>query len=891
MTVQEEIDRQKKAEAGRKDVIGPIEQPAGLSKAHTPVYTMHRYFARRPWNVFEYLIKNYSRPGDIVYDPFCGGGVTVVEALRLRRRAIGVDLNPLAVFITRMEVMNGDPASLEEAFNKVELIIKDQIQDLYLTKCEKCKSKKAHALWFLWSQVVECPSCGNAIILGNAKKKGPGRYTCTNKKCKYVFKAGECEHIRDDIVKLYYECPEGHKGTKDVSKRDKDVYKDIENTFTDNFRKSKIIPKDGIPDGDREKDDSLFKKGIKHFYNLFTKRNLMANGLLKKAIMEADLTEIQRDFMLFTFSASLSWTSIMTSEKGHGWQHHAYWIPNIYYEMNVWEMFNRRFSGGNNTVLRGKRYTATEIGNFCSLAKTVADLKGGNTCLLLAQSADNVPFPDQSIDVIITDPPFGGNVQYCELSDFWAVWLKETLGTKGIIDNTYEAIYTRNMGFPTEKSTDHYEDMLFKIFKECHRVLKPDGFMVLTFHNKDIGVWMSLHRAARRAGFRLPTKSENATRGMVYQAPIEQYTQTLHLRATGSMLGDFILTFVRMDEISDIGKVKETLTGDEERGLVEQIKETIEYHGGADENTLMTVLIPYLSEKGLLHRLAHLDIRSLLSESFKLYKGKWYNFDMVEADGRSLRPIDNIPVEQITEELIYGLLKEKKVASLDELVTLLYTNLVNSYRPGVQTINKVINKICKQVQSGRRVRNVYTLKPTAATSAVTQIATLKTHPTLFGDEVSCAAFTHNAIIGHLASVFRNAGYDIHVGETEQKKEPSLKGISRSMVSNIEFGIPNEVFDIIKEIDLIILKGSVILATFEVTTTVETGEKAINVRYRNLFEAVPALGVKAYLVVYDQDYKKAHNMLFTLANIRASLCSKIKIIKVSKLYDTNITDII
>jgi DNA modification methylase len=69
---------------------------------HTPIYKIHRYFARRPYSIFNELIKHYSNPNNIILDPFCGGGVTVIEALRLRRRVIGVDLSPIASFITEM---------------------------------------------------------------------------------------------------------------------------------------------------------------------------------------------------------------------------------------------------------------------------------------------------------------------------------------------------------------------------------------------------------------------------------------------------------------------------------------------------------------------------------------------------------------------------------------------------------------------------------------------------------------------------------------------------------------------------------------------------------------------------------------------------------------------
>ena len=64
------------------DNIKPIDH-AVVAKPHTPVYKMHRYFARRPWSVFRALIEHYSNPGSIIIDPFCGG-VTVVEFDRER---------------------------------------------------------------------------------------------------------------------------------------------------------------------------------------------------------------------------------------------------------------------------------------------------------------------------------------------------------------------------------------------------------------------------------------------------------------------------------------------------------------------------------------------------------------------------------------------------------------------------------------------------------------------------------------------------------------------------------------------------------------------------------------------------------------------------------------
>ncbi len=64
-------------------------------------YGVHPYFTRRPPNVVRSYIERYSRPKDVVLDPFGGTGVTAIEALLAGRRAIHNDLNPFANFIAQ----------------------------------------------------------------------------------------------------------------------------------------------------------------------------------------------------------------------------------------------------------------------------------------------------------------------------------------------------------------------------------------------------------------------------------------------------------------------------------------------------------------------------------------------------------------------------------------------------------------------------------------------------------------------------------------------------------------------------------------------------------------------------------------------------------------------
>ena len=178
------------------DRVEPIYHGV-VAKPHTAVYKMHRYFARRPYTVFNELIRHYSNPGSIILDPMCGGGVTVIEGLRLKRKVIGVDLNPMAIFITRCEAMDVDLGKLEEAFEEIKEKVKKEINSFYLTKCPKC-GEEVPADWFKWSNAVECPNCKKRVVLAKARKIKPGTYQCPY--CPNIIKSLKAKKFKDELT-------------------------------------------------------------------------------------------------------------------------------------------------------------------------------------------------------------------------------------------------------------------------------------------------------------------------------------------------------------------------------------------------------------------------------------------------------------------------------------------------------------------------------------------------------------------------------------------------------------------------------------------------------------------------------------------------------------------
>lgn len=81
---------------------------------------VHGYFTRQVWNIVATYIKNYSKPTDLVLDPFGGSGVTAIEAMMNNRKAISVDINPMAVFIVQALIAPVSENELDDAFNRVK---------------------------------------------------------------------------------------------------------------------------------------------------------------------------------------------------------------------------------------------------------------------------------------------------------------------------------------------------------------------------------------------------------------------------------------------------------------------------------------------------------------------------------------------------------------------------------------------------------------------------------------------------------------------------------------------------------------------------------------------------------------------------------------------------
>lgn len=119
-------------------------------------------------------------------------------------------------------------------------------------------------------------------------------------------------------------------------------------------------------------------------------------------------------------------------------------------------------------------------------------------------------YPDNYFDAVITDPPYYDNVGYANLSDFFYVWLKRTIGNfypelfaTPLTPKADECVQDPYRHGGKEKAKQFFEDMITKAFKELHRVLRSKGIVCIVFAHKSTDAWETIINALLNSGLYL----------------------------------------------------------------------------------------------------------------------------------------------------------------------------------------------------------------------------------------------------------------------------------------------------------------------------------------------------------------------------------------------------
>lgn len=509
---------------------------ADVSEGKTdPIYNAHSYHTKVPHKAIMRYILHYTDPGDVVFDGFCGTGMTGVAAQlcgdkatveelgylvkpdgritdasrdnisRLGiRKAILNDLSPAATFIASNYNNPIDSSIFSKEAERVLKETENELSWMYETwhpNCDDPKKERAKINFTIWSEVFICPHCGSESIFWDAMvNKDDGEllneWICSNCQAKLSKNpsiksdAIRVEHSLETIFDPYsnqtirrvklvpVQINYNYKGVKLDKKPDAsdlELINKIEDFKIPSYMPTqKMLDKEGIW-GDQWRAGT--HEGITHIHHFYIKRGLILSSALYDFARKREIYNLQRALIFWIQSVSLSYTRLNR------------------YLRNAFSQVNRQRSGtlyvpslvsdvSPQYALRGKISRLSQV-------FSVIGQNGRGNAVCTGSSTGLHTIPDRSLDYIFVDPPFGGNLMYSELNFIWEAWLKV------LTKNRTEAIVSQSQ----QKKLQDYQGLMEKCFAEFKRILKAGHWMTIEFHNSQNIVWNSIQEALLQAGF------------------------------------------------------------------------------------------------------------------------------------------------------------------------------------------------------------------------------------------------------------------------------------------------------------------------------------------------------------------------------------------------------
>ena len=480
-----------------------------------PLYKAHSYHTKVPHLAIVPSILHYTEPGDLVLDGFGGSGMTGVAAQWCgsapaayrhgletdwkkqgkaspkwgARRVILNDLSPAATFIAANYNMPFDVEAFTKAGKQLLKEVEKELGWMYETLHKDGKTK-GRIEYTVWSQIYTCPDCAGEVnfvdeALDDESKRVKDSFPCphcgaelTKQKMERLFTStvdaatGQSLQTPKRQPSMIIYSVDKSRYQKSPDEHDLQVLDRINVMGLPLGVPTMEIPPMHMTHERARMDYS----GITHIHHFFLPRALHSMAALwRKASAQPDARV--REMLLFFVEQAIWGMSVLARYAPTHFSQVNRYLNGVYYvgsqhaECSPWY------------ILDGKLGRLTKAFGSYRTTPAMAVINTG--------TAAGIPLPDESIDYVFTDPPFGENIYYADLNFLVESWHRVTTDAKP------EAIVDRFK----KKGLPEYQHLMQRCFAEYYRVLKPGRWMTVVFSNSKAAVWNAIQVALQQAGF------------------------------------------------------------------------------------------------------------------------------------------------------------------------------------------------------------------------------------------------------------------------------------------------------------------------------------------------------------------------------------------------------
>ena len=321
-----------------------------------------------------------------------------------------------------------------------------------------------------------------------------------------------------------------------------------------------FVPDDKIPGGDET--DRLHRWGYQRYREMFNARQLLGLELSCRCIVRCTDARVRNALAtnlsdLLRYQNMLCRYDTMALKSLDIFSVHGFPVGLVQCESNFLGIGNRRTGtniGSGGWVNIVEKYMKAKA--YCDQpfevihhgkqkvqvpipGEWIGDRRNGTggpeqrTVALHCESATLAYLAPASLDVVLTDPPYFGNVQYAELMDFCYVWLRRLVGKT---EGAFQAVSTRNANELTgnvtmDRGLNHFAAGLSESFCRMAQALKPGAPFVFTYHHNSLEAYYPIAVAILDAGL---------TCSASLPCPAEM-GGSIHINKTGSSIIDTVL--------------------------------------------------------------------------------------------------------------------------------------------------------------------------------------------------------------------------------------------------------------------------------------------------------------------------------------------------------------